>query len=472
MMEVVAQRVSSPVLVGRAAEAARLGAAFERAAAGQATVVVVAGEAGVGKTRLVAELADRVRRRGALALAGGCLDVGDGVVAYAPVVEALRPLPGLLAPEELERVLGGARAELARLVPELAAPDTTPPGEAVATVPGRLFELLLGVVHRLAERGPVLLVVEDLHWADRSTRDLLGFLVRNLRGAVALVLTYRTDELHRRHPLRPFLAELERGGRAERLELGRLDRRELAELLGGILGEPADPGLVEEILARSEGNPFFAEELLAARREGSTCRRRCGTCCWRACRCCRRPPSAACRSPPWRASGSTTSCWPRSPGSRPSGWSSHCGRRSAGRSWWSRRAAAPTGSATPWCRRRSTTTCCRCSAARCTPPTPARSAPGSSGAAAARPPPSSASSPITGTSRTTRGGRCWPACGRGRRPRPRSRWPRRCGTTSAPWSCGSWHPRRPPAARWTGARCCSGPRRPRSSPARPPGRSP
>jgi predicted ATPase len=268
MMEVVAQRVSSPVLVGRAAEAARLGAAFERAAAGQATVVVVAGEAGVGKTRLVAELADRVRRRGALALAGGCLDVGDGVVAYAPVVEALRPLPGLLAPEELERVLGGARAELARLVPELAAPDTTPPGEAVATVPGRLFELLLGVVHRLAERGPVLLVVEDLHWADRSTRDLLAFLHRNLRGAVALVLTYRTDELHRRHPLRPFLAELERGGRAERLELGRLDRRELAELLGGILGEPADPGLVEEILARSEGNPFFAEELLAARREG------------------------------------------------------------------------------------------------------------------------------------------------------------------------------------------------------------
>ena len=132
MMEVVAQRVSSPVLVGRAAEAARLGAAFERAAAGQATVVVVAGEAGVGKTRLVAELADQVRRQGALTLAGGCLDVGDGVVAYAPVVEALRPLPGLLAPEELERVLGGARAELARLVPELGTPGHIPAVRAVA----------------------------------------------------------------------------------------------------------------------------------------------------------------------------------------------------------------------------------------------------------------------------------------------------------------------------------------------------
>jgi DNA-binding CsgD family transcriptional regulator/tetratricopeptide (TPR) repeat protein len=98
--------------------------------------------------------------------------------------------------------------------------------------------------------------------------DLLGFLVRNLRGPVALVLTYRSDELHRRHPLRPFLAELDRSGRAERLELGRLGRRELAELLAGILGEPAGPALVDEILARSGGNPFFAEELLAAHRGG------------------------------------------------------------------------------------------------------------------------------------------------------------------------------------------------------------
>jgi predicted ATPase len=120
------------------------------------------------------------------------------------------------------------------------------------------------VLHRLAERGPVLLVVEDLHWADQSTRDLLGFLVRNLRAGVALVLTYRSDELHWRHLLRPFLAERDRSGRAERLELGRLGRRELAELLSGILDEPAPPALVGDILARSEGNPFFAEELLAA----------------------------------------------------------------------------------------------------------------------------------------------------------------------------------------------------------------
>ena len=152
-------------------------------------------------------------------------------------------------------------------------PELGPPagGEAAdaALAPTRLFELLLGVLHRLAEGRPVLLVVEDLHWADQSTRDLLGFLVRNLRGGVALVLTYRSHELHRRHPLRPFLAELDRSGRAERLELERLGRRDLAELLAGILEAPAPPALIGEILARSEGNPFFAEELLAAHLEGS-----------------------------------------------------------------------------------------------------------------------------------------------------------------------------------------------------------
>ncbi len=264
----VAQRVSSPVLVGRAAEVAQLRAALDRAAAGQPAVVVVAGEAGVGKTRLVGELLRDAEALGAVALSGGCLDVGEGVLAYAPMVEALRPLAGKLGPGELEGVLGAARGELGRLVPELG-PRGGEQQPAAPLAPTRLFELLLGVLHRLAERGPLLVVVEDLHWADRSTRDLLGFLVRNLRGGVALVVTYRSDELHRRHPLRPFLAELDRSGRAERLELGRLGRRGLAELLAGILDGPAAPALVGEVLARSEGNPFFAEELLAAHLAGS-----------------------------------------------------------------------------------------------------------------------------------------------------------------------------------------------------------
>ena len=173
----MARRVSSPVLVGRGAEVAQLRAAFERAAAGQPAVVLVAGEAGVGKTRLVTGLLGEAGQLGAVVLTGGCMDVGEGELAYAPIVEALRPLAAVMGPEELERVLGGAHGELARLVPELGPPAGGEAADA-ALAPTRLFELLLGVLHRLAERRPVLLVVEDLHWADQSTRDLLGFLAR------------------------------------------------------------------------------------------------------------------------------------------------------------------------------------------------------------------------------------------------------------------------------------------------------
>jgi ATP/maltotriose-dependent transcriptional regulator MalT len=263
-MSSVASRVASPVFVGRVDEVAQLRTALQRALSGSPAAVVVAGEAGVGKTRLIGELRREALELNVLTLAGGCLDIGDGVVPLAPMVEALRPLAALLDPAELQRVLGGARTELARLLPELAVADQP----AAALPPGRLFELLLGSLRRLAEERAVLLVIEDLHWADRSTRDMVRFLIRNLVGGVALVLTYRSDELHRRHPLRPFLVELERSGRSERLDLERLDRGELGELIGGILGEAPTPELIGEIWARSEGNPFFAEELVAARSEG------------------------------------------------------------------------------------------------------------------------------------------------------------------------------------------------------------
>jgi len=137
------QRVSCPVLVGRGAEVARLRAAIEQAAAGQPATVLVAGEAGIGKTRLVTEAAGYAAGLGVVALAGGCLDVGEGVLAYAPMVEALRPLAGLLGPAELERVLGG-RDELTLLVPELGPRNAAGPGGQLA--PSRLFELLLGML--------------------------------------------------------------------------------------------------------------------------------------------------------------------------------------------------------------------------------------------------------------------------------------------------------------------------------------
>ena len=188
---------------------------------------------------------------------------------YAPVAEALRGLVRQADPEELDVVLGQGRTELARLVPDLG-PVAGAGGNAAGALSygsgqGRLFELLLGVLERLAARAPVVFIVEDLHWSDRSTRDLLGFLVRNLRDVpVMLLFTYRSDELHRRHPLLPFLAELERTGRVERLALVPFDRRESAQQLRAIAGHDLDAGLIESIHARSGGNAFFGEELLVA----------------------------------------------------------------------------------------------------------------------------------------------------------------------------------------------------------------
>jgi DNA-binding CsgD family transcriptional regulator len=259
-------RVASPTLVGRVEELGVLEAAQGRAANGEPAVVLVGGEAGIGKTRLVAELTDRRRATGARVLAGGCLPAGGDGLAYAPIVEALRPLPTELGVGTVRRLVGPSWAELARLLPSLGEPASGPAGQAAQA---RLFELLLGLLGRLGEQAPLLLVVEDLHWADRSTRQLLGFLVRNLRfERLLLVVTYRSDEPHPDR-LGPYLAELDRGGRVDRLELGRLDRAATVAQLTGILGASPTADLVDAVFVRSEGNPFFTEELLAAVRAGS-----------------------------------------------------------------------------------------------------------------------------------------------------------------------------------------------------------
>ena len=137
-------------------------------------------------------------------LGGGCVPLGEEGLPFAPVIEALRGLADQLDPAELAAVAGPARAELARLLPDLAWGGETPVNApAAVAAQGRLFELLLGLVQRLATSAPLLWVMEDLHWADRSTRDLVAYLATTLRsGRVLLVLTFRSDELDRLHPLR------------------------------------------------------------------------------------------------------------------------------------------------------------------------------------------------------------------------------------------------------------------------------
>ena len=261
----MSQRVTSPVMVGRDEELGRLLAALEVAGRGTAaSALLVAGEAGVGKTRLVDEFTGRARRDGTFVLAGACLDVGETAAPFAPVAEAFRSLPAVLGPTELSEVLGGSAQQLARIVPALGH------RQGHLTKPdGALFEHVLGVLERLGGRGPVVLVAEDVHWAGRSTIELLNFLIGNLRGPVLILLTCRDDEPSGPSPaLRSFLAELDRGGRTERVRLGRLADPQVAGLVAAITGGEPSRRLVDTVRSRSGGNPFFAEEVLAASADG------------------------------------------------------------------------------------------------------------------------------------------------------------------------------------------------------------
>ena len=265
-MPLLATRVSSAAFIGRVEPLDRIEAAVARAATGESSAVVVGGEAGVGKTRFVREVAARAAGSTRV-LSGTCIDLGEAGPPFGPMVEVLRTLVREDGAGTIRSYAGPAASELGRLVSELAGPDQSvavePPGGAT-----RLFEVVLGLLERLALDRPVLLLIEDLHWADRSTRDLLAYLIHQLGHApVAIVATFRTDELSRRHPLRPFLAELERSGRAERIDLERFDRDDVAAQLQGILGEVPTPEVVEAVFSRSDGNAFFTEELVAAGRD-------------------------------------------------------------------------------------------------------------------------------------------------------------------------------------------------------------
>ena len=261
----MATRVTSTRFVGRAAELAELSGAFEASAAGTPSLALVAGESGVGKSRLASELTSGARAAGARVLSGDCVELGEGELPYAPLVGALRRVAREGDPA-FEVLPASQRADLATILPGLGGGAREDGAEAEQV---RVFEALLAVFDAMAAEQPLVLVIEDLHWADSSTRGFVRFLARTLCAERMLVLgTYRSDELHRRHPLRPLLAELARDPLAHLVELERLSREEMAEQLEDILGSRADPGLVERLYSRSEGNPLFTEELLAVGLDG------------------------------------------------------------------------------------------------------------------------------------------------------------------------------------------------------------
>jgi len=245
-------------LVGRSTELDRLRALLDDATTG-AVAALIGGDAGVGKSRLVSEVTGLAAGQGFTVLCGQCAEIGDSV-PYLPFADAIRTAP----PEVAAAVKG--RPVLARLLPD-GGEGGDQEADRAAVTRQQMFGTVLGLLAELSVRAPVLLVLEDLHWADASTRDLLTFLVRMLHGErVAIIGTYRTDDLHRRHPLRPVVADLLRLPSVVSVQLGPLSPSALTELLFAIADAPGrlSAATVNQIVAGSEGNAYYAEELLAA----------------------------------------------------------------------------------------------------------------------------------------------------------------------------------------------------------------
>lgn len=247
-------RVSSPILIGRQAELAELRAAVDAADSGAGGPVLIAGEAGIGKSRLVSEFARWAQDNGHRVLAGACVDLSAEVAPYAPILQALRGWPE-------------ARSTATRETP--SGPQTLDGAAALGISPdhghGRLLDVLLAQLTAMARDAPTILVIEDLQWVDTSTADALTFLTRNLRDEPLLIVaTYRSDETALQGRLLTLVSDLARHPRFRRIDLQRLDRAELGGLLDAILSRPAGVRVVDEVYARSQGNAFMAEELLAA----------------------------------------------------------------------------------------------------------------------------------------------------------------------------------------------------------------
>lgn len=244
-----------PVVVGRDTQLAQLRRWCAALPQGSRTLVLAA-EAGGGKTTLVQALAQELTDT--TVVVGECIPLGGEGLPFVPVSSLLRGLVARFGLDTVRQWAGPATAALGSLLPVLAPPEVEPD----QTDRIRLFEAVGQVLEQAATEQPLLVIIEDLHWSDEATRDLIAFLARSLGPApVGLLLTYRTDEVLRHHPLRPYLAELSRAAGVTRMELPRLDRAGVAGLLGQLFGEEPDPELVTSVYERTGGLPYFVAEL-------------------------------------------------------------------------------------------------------------------------------------------------------------------------------------------------------------------
>ena len=257
----VLSRVLSPVQVGRDSELSTLEDALLSALRGDGGVVIVGGEAGMGKTRLVHSLATRARRLGCVVLSGGCSEA-ELSLPYLPFLEAIGNYLATADVANMTKRLGSAAGELAKLFPQLGQRSDVAPDPSQAKL--RLFESMLILLADAARSRALLLVLEDLQWADASTRELLDYATRRLRSTnVLVVATYRSDEMHRKHALLPTIQGWRRNGQVEVVELKPLESGDVGEMVRAIFDETSVSDEFRDFLVhRSEGNPFVIEETL------------------------------------------------------------------------------------------------------------------------------------------------------------------------------------------------------------------
>lgn len=248
-------------MVGRDSDLSTLEDALLSALRGDGGVVIVGGEAGMGKTRIVGALSSRARRLGCAVIAGGCSEA-ELSLPYLPFLEAIGNYLAGADLDGLRTRLGTAAEELAQLFPQLGRPAAAPGDPAQAKM--RLFESILMLLRDAASRRALLVVLEDLQWADPATRELLDYATRRLRSTnVLIVATYRTDEMHRKHALLPTIQGWRRNGQVEMVDLAALRPDQIAEMVCAIFEEREISDEFRDFLhARSEGNPFVLEEML------------------------------------------------------------------------------------------------------------------------------------------------------------------------------------------------------------------
>lgn len=254
-------RVLCPALVGRERELSLLEDSLLASLRGDGGVVIVGGEAGTGKTRLVNALASRARTLGCTVVSGACSEA-ELSLPYLPFLEAIG---NHLQTEDLVQLrerLGSAADELAQLFPQMGRPIAVPGDTAQAKL--RLFESIMLLLRDAARSRALLVVLEDLQWAEPATRELLDYATRRLRSTNVLILaTYRSDELHRKHALLPTIQGWRRSGQVELIDLEPLDARAVADMVCAIFDESTVSDEFRDFLRdRSEGNPFVLEEML------------------------------------------------------------------------------------------------------------------------------------------------------------------------------------------------------------------